>query len=408
MRIMDREGSPGIEFLKTYRSTATAIAYRNSIRRYLSSVLGREVACRVKRNGMHEVLDSELRGEAVAYFSAGRDYQKDVELYFQLMKDLSPKTVHGGLAVAKVFLMENGVEFPQLFWRRLRARTKGNRALTIDRVPSNVELRKIIQYLPINGKALSLTLASSGMRIGETLKLQVSDLDLSKIPALVKIRGEYTKSGNPRQAYISTEAKEAIEAWLRVRGKYVVAASRRKYGNQTRDLADDVRLFPFGITTSYAAWYNAIEKAGLLEKDESTGFSTLHPHVLRKFFRTRMGAVIPVDVTEALMGHEAYLTQVYRRYSQEDMAAFYLKGEHSLAVFSNGADMAKIRVEFEEGSKLLQRMIENQAIESRAMQKDLEEKLKKQQEAMDALAKRIAFRLGEVPEKGQGRRGQGT
>ena len=31
--------------------------------------------------------------------------------------------------------------------------------------------------------------------------------------------------------------------------------------------------------------------------------------MLRKFFRTRLGAVIPVDVVEALMGHEGYLTE---------------------------------------------------------------------------------------------------
>jgi hypothetical protein len=38
---------------------------------------------------------------------------------------------------------------------------------------------------------------------------------------------------------------------------------------------------------------------------------------------------------------------------------------------------------------------------TRELEKDLEEKLKKQQEAMEALGKRIAFRLGEAPEKGR-------
>jgi hypothetical protein len=59
------------------------------------------------------------------------------------------------------------------------------------------------------------------------------------------------------------------------------------------------------------------------------------------------------DVVEALMGHEGYLTEVYRRYSEEDLAAFYKKGEHALAVFSNGAEVSKLKSDIEEKSKIL-------------------------------------------------------
>ena len=33
------------------------------------------------------------------------------------------------------------------------------------------------------------------------------------------------------------------------------------------------------------------------------------------------------------MGHEGYLTKVYRRYSHEELAKFYLQGEKALTVF---------------------------------------------------------------------------
>jgi tetrahydromethanopterin S-methyltransferase subunit F len=49
--------------------------------------------------------------------------------------------------------------------------------------------------------------------------------------------------------------------------------------------------------------------------------------------------VIPSDVVEALMGHEEGLTEVYRRYSTEDLEEFYKKGEYALTTngsLSNG------------------------------------------------------------------------
>ncbi|MEM3629336.1 MAG: hypothetical protein QXW47_06335 [Candidatus Jordarchaeales archaeon] len=55
--------------------------------------------------------------------------------------------------------------------------------------------------------------------------------------------------------------------------------------------------------------------------------------MLRKFFRTRMATVIPVDIVEALMVHEGYLAEVYRQYSFEDLAKYYKQGEHTLLVF---------------------------------------------------------------------------
>jgi len=55
--------------------------------------------------------------------------------------------------------------------------------------------------------------------------------------------------------------------------------------------------------------------------------------------------MIPVDIVEGLMGHEGYLTEVYRRYSEEDLAKFYLRGEPSILIFAETGDVAKLRKE---------------------------------------------------------------
>lgn len=109
-------------------------------------------------------------------------------------------------------------------------------------------------------------------------------------------------------------------------------------------LAEDSRLFPFENNMAYMVWKNELKKAGFLKKDKSTNRHTVHPHILRKFFCTKMATLTPVDIVEALIGREGYLTEVYRRYNPEDLANFYKKGESSLSVFTNGAETTIDRV----------------------------------------------------------------
>lgn len=60
-------------------------------------------------------------------------------------------------------------------------------------------------------RALIYTLLSSGMRIGEALSIKVGDVNLKEEPASIAIKAEYSKTRAGRVAYISDEAKEALE-----------------------------------------------------------------------------------------------------------------------------------------------------------------------------------------------------
>ncbi len=173
-------------------------------------------------------------------------------------------------------------------------------------------------HLPVQGKALYLTLESSGMRIEEALQLQLGDLDLDADPVRVNIRGEYTKTGNSRVAFISRESRVAVLEWLKVREEYLGSASARSRYDKPME---DSRIWPFTTTNARHMWNLALSKTGNGKKDQATKIRQMHPHTLRKFFRTKMATLIPVDVTEALMGHEGYLTEVYRRYSMEDLGS---------------------------------------------------------------------------------------
>ncbi len=366
---MGEKSSP-LEFLNQYQSTNTVNSYRLVYRKFFETVYG---------------TDGSLEDLAAKYLGEERSREEDIQAFLVSLKERAPKTVKLYLSAVRVFLIENDVEIPQVFWRRLRGRIKGSRALTLDKVPSNVELRKIMTHLPVQGKALFLMLTSSGMRIEEAMQLQLSDLEYSMDPAKVSIRGEYTKTGNSRITFISREAKEAVEEWLKIREDYLKTATARTRYDRDRE---DERLFPFTSTNARVMWRLALQKSGNGKRDPRTGFSEIHPHVLRKFFRSQMATVIPVDVAEALMGHEGYLTEVYRRYSFEQLAKFYKQGEHVLLVFTEAGEVGELRKELKEERDNLQGIVngltaENLELKARVSRMEIEAiETRKKQEAI--------------------------
>jgi integrase len=369
-----------LKWLETYSSSNTVRAYKWGLEQFFKC-LG---------------FQGSLEENAEAYFKEKRNYEEDVKTYFASLKGKPPKSVNICLTSVKMFLMENGVELPALFWRRLQGRNKGKRALMLDKVPSNAELRRILSHMDVKGKSLFLVLASSGMRIGECLKLTVEDVDLTSDPARVNIRGEYTKTGNPRVAFISVEAKEFLQEWLRIReDELKVAVKRSRFGKAE----EDRRIWAFETTTAYYIWRSAIAKSGFANKfTYNNGLEryTVHPHVLRKFFRTRMATVIPVDVVEALMGHEGYLTEVYRRYSLEDLAKFYKQGEHTLLVFADNEGVAKLRAEVEERNRQLQTLINglvSENMELKAKLSSFEKQMLEMQKTIEELQQRDVAKI---------------
>ncbi|MCK4434976.1 tyrosine-type recombinase/integrase, partial [Candidatus Bathyarchaeota archaeon] len=289
-------------------------------------------------------------------------------------KTKPPKSVQTWLAAVKSFLMENDVELPQRFWKRISKRIGSTRAVTEDIVPSNVQLRQILSHMRIKGKSFYLTLASSGMRIGELLKLKLDDVNFDVSPTRINIRAEYTKSGGRRYAFISDEATESLKEWLKIRDKNLrTAIGRSKHrpptnkegkvlGKAPKRSVKDERLFPFTKQSAYQIWNNALDNTKLNGMDERTNRHKIHAHVLRKFFRSRMATIIPVDIVEALMGHEGYLTEVYRRYTSEQLGEFYKKGEATVNVFGAigvGEEFSKLKQEHAGLSSVVEDLVED-------------------------------------------------
>ena len=281
------------------------------------------------------------------YLSEKRDYEKDVEDFYISLNGKPPLSKRLMVSNLKTFFIDNGIELSNKFWKRLRERNKvANRAVSFDEIPEQEELRKIFTHLNAKGKALFGILTSSGMRIGETLQLLINDIDFTTDPTTIRIRAETTKTGSNRTVFISSEATEALQEWFRIREKSIETIIKRTNARRKVKI-DKNRVFPFEFANAQVMWVTALKSAGLAKQDPTTKRYNFHIHVLRKFFRTQMATVIPGDIVEALIGHEGYLTSVYRKNSVKQLREFYKKGEYTVSIFQDTAKIMKLKKEID-------------------------------------------------------------
>ncbi|RLI79650.1 hypothetical protein DRP05_03100 [Archaeoglobales archaeon] len=356
------------KFLDLYPKQNTKNVYRSGILDFFDCTYGK--IRKGKRVTKEEMEEYERLAER--YFEEDRDYFEDLLKFVGYMNGQAPVGARAKISGVKEFLSYHGVELTQRQLKMLSTKMpKGKTARTAEKDVDVDVLRKILAHGDLKFRALVLTLASSGMRIGEALQIRLSDVDLSKTPAEIVVRGEYTKSGDTRVVFISREAKEALKEWLKVRDQYLESARNRnkalvEKAEAKEKMLDDDRLFPFSDRNVREMWERALKKAGLWNKDNSTGRSQVRIHALRKFFRSQLALAVPVDIVEALMGHEGYLTEAYRRYTKKQMAEYYLKGEHLITTSQNQPiEEIKKEVKAEFAEIVEQLVLENKKLKDR-------------------------------------------
>jgi len=356
-----------LEYLNQFESKSTIHVYKAAIKKYLETIYKTDVSA------LEEFADRYLQERN----GKPQQIMEDIQAFAVTIKDTPPKTRRTYLGAIKIFLLENGIELPQLFWRRLRGRIKGNEPVSEETVPNKLVLRSVMMHLPAAGKALFITLVSSGMRIGEALKLKLDDLKLDHDPPIIHIRAEYTKTGEKRLCFITPECVEAIHEWLKVRESWLKAAAGKSH--MYAKSAEDQRLFPFTSANARAMWRNALQKTGNGQIDPRTRRLLIRPHVLRKYFRGMVGSVAGVDVAEALMGHHGYLTEVYRKYPDPEkfLGEAYKKAINELQIFVKEHPAEEKLKQIEKHNQDLQNL--NTQLQARLMQLENEHREFKQQ-----------------------------
>lgn len=246
----------------------------------------------------------------------------------ELQQTYTPKTVNTYIAAVLSFYRDHGIKLDDIVWRDIKRRLlPPAKASTFDKAGIHDEWKRILSHMSLAGRSLFLFLLSSGCRIGEALKLKVSDLDLEADPPRAHIRPEYTKGGfGGRTVFMTYEARDAIEEYLK--SKFLVNKRLPKniYNPKLRKYiyyheSEDDRVWDFNYSTAQEILWEALRRAGLDKRDETTGRRLIHIHSTRKFFRSNCG--LPDALVHALMGHSGYLDESYLRTNEEKAGEEY-------------------------------------------------------------------------------------
>ena len=359
------------DFISELRTTSTKSTYRAGIYAFLDWKYGR-----VRKDRKATPEDMQRYEDLAAQCLSGSGYAGDLRKYAASMQDIPPKTAAIRLTGIKEYLLFNDIEFSEKETRLIRSRMPRGGARTIEKDLDHDTLQTILTHADVKGRALILFMLSSGMRIGETLQLRIPDVNLDTDPAEVTIRQEITKNRRQRYTFISREAATALREWLKVRPAYLEAARNRNAGFVRQGIGsvkslNDPRLFPFTSHIAQSMWRTCLKNANLTCIDEETCRSQIHYHQLRKFFRSQMALSCPVDIVEALMGHEGYLTQAYRRFTREQMADYYRKGEPMITLNLPAKEIGRLESEIKKEMQGQQQSIAHLASKNEELEREL-------------------------------------
>jgi integrase len=272
------------------------------------------------------------------YFNKNKtldEYTTDTFKILSKIKESPPKTKQCIMEAWKSLLAIHDIELKPSIRKKINQRTRG-RPISEEISLTIKSLKNILSSARTREKALFLVLATSGIRIGEVLKLRIDEhLELSNNPPLIRLTADIAEKGDKRITFITNEAKEYLLLWLKERPLYIKSKEQKCNFKIDMDLTKyEDRVFPFSRRVCELWWYKLLDDAGFTGKDKITNRRKTTIHQLRKFFKTQLSTVLTQDVIEALMGHANELQRAYRKYTEKQLAEEYLKGIDELNIFS--------------------------------------------------------------------------
>lgn len=252
--------------------------------------------------------------------------------YAGSLKGYSGQTARQRLAILRAYFNENGIEFKGMQAKVLNARRRTepeDKPLTLE------TLQKMMDITDERGRAFISVMISTGMRAGEASQLKLQDVKDDTIT----IPGKIAKNGRGGKVYLTMEAREYLDIWLKNRDEFIRLADIHsdvftRNGISAARPERDIRLFASGYTALNAMFRRLYQKVDG-EKGKYRGMVT--PHSMRKYFRTQatLGG-LHVDIVERLMRHSGYLSSSYVRLTDEEIRDEFHK--HEAALYITRAD----------------------------------------------------------------------
>jgi len=314
---------PISDFIEAQNCKQTRAKYRSGVVRFITHIYGKpdDVKKNVKDIGPYERM-------AQTYLKEKRDYSKDIISFIRsLQKEKKANlSIRSYVSAVKSWLIFSKVDLTAYQMMMIRKATPSSkRAATHEDILDEQKLSQIISHSPIKLQAIVLTMCSSGMRPGEAVNIDMNDIDLDN--KTVWIRD--TKTGESRYTFISDEAKQSINEWLKVRPKYIKTAKTRNF----TDKIDESKMFPYTYRLMLEMWTQTLKKAGLHKVDKRTKRVTLRPHACRKFFSSQLSKTDMGDAfIELLLGHEDGVKSVYKKFTEKDVYEKYQEFEYAVTI----------------------------------------------------------------------------
>ena len=176
----------------------------------------------------------------------------------------------------------------------------------------------------LRDRAILETLYSAGLRVGELVALDLSDLDVDATVLLVRGKGK-----RERLAPVGSYAMRALERWFEARGKLLSrrsVASRRDQSTGSQGRAGDEDAI---FLNKHGTRLTTRSVGRMLEKYlKQTGLDRrTTPHTLRHSFATHlMDRGADIRSIQELLGHKSLsTTQIYTHVSTVALRAAYEK-----------------------------------------------------------------------------------
>ncbi len=234
-----------------------------------------------------------LKMEGMAHLEGVSRKHLEAFIEHEQNRGLKPVSIRGRLGSIKAFLrhlIEEDVVRHEVLSRSVSVKVPD----ALPRAIAPEDVRQLLSVIDnVRNRALVLMLLRTGMRIGELLALRVQDIDLKEQKVFIY---EAKKTGMGRVVYFSSDAKDALVAWLNQKDpREDVLAYGKKYESIT-----------YAAARQMFAGY--LKKAGLLHKDYTL-------HCLRHTFASELlNAGMRLECLQPLLGHTSL--EVTRRYAR--------------------------------------------------------------------------------------------
>ena len=315
---------------------------------------------------------------------------------------VSPASAQRSVSGEKRWLMDNDVA---VLWEKVEVPKK--QVVESDQLPTKAELRVAYSAADLFDRVLMLTAISSGLRVGNIPKIQLKHVDLTREVPVVKVPREITKGRKSFVCFLTPEAKQAIQAYLKqreIRGEvlgpesYLLACERPR----------GKRIAKRSLTWR---WKTLLKRIGLYEKGRRINArgetvqakrNLRHIHTLRKYYKTWATlSGMNAEVVEYTMGHRSGVRAAYFVPDDADqimpevlakLEGEYRKALPALEVMTEGEKVkeleGKVQKQAEE-LKVLQRD-KDLFLSGYKVEKDTLKEFEKMQETIKLLSVKIA------------------